>query len=335
MSKKKLLSFLSAALASAMLFSGCSAPAASGGAVSSAGGGASSGDGTLAGKSITVVLKSLTVPFFISVQKGAEAAGEEYGVKVNVLAPLKMDNPEEQSQIVEQTIANRPDVIVLCPIDSNGIVPVVKELNAANIPIVNLNTKINGTDVKWETFVAIENYQAGYDAAKALAETMGGSGELIILEGPTGSQASLDRVQGALDAFQETGVEVVARQAADNDRAKGMNVSQNLLQAHPKVKGIFCCNDEMALGTVEAIDAAKMSGIQVSGIDANEDALQAIREGKMAVTVDSQPYVQGYSAVEAAVKLLKGEKVDEKIVTPVQVITKENVGDVSSAASSK
>lgn len=317
--KRKLLVILSITMIAALLLSGC-------------GGGNSSNNGEdagneLANKEITVILKNLTNPFWISVKEGAEAAGKELGVNVKVLAPLKADNNEEQSQMVEQAIANQTDIVVLTPSDSNGIIPAAKKLNEAGIPIVNLNTKIEGNTVDVETFIAIENYDAGFQTVSRLCEMMEGKGKMIIIEGVTGAQTSIDRVKGAIAAlanFPE--IELVARQSGEYNRAKAMDVVQNLLQAHPDVNGIFCCNDEMALGAVEAVASAGKAGeILIAGIDANADAREAIKEGKMALSCDSQPFNQGYQGVANAVKVLQGEELDDFIKLDMKVVGKEDL----------
>ncbi|MDR1931897.1 MAG: sugar ABC transporter substrate-binding protein [Spirochaetales bacterium] len=320
---KKHISIMGVLLVMVCLLAACGGGTASSSAGSASGAAASGASG----KEATLILKNLTNPFFISVKEGGEAAAAKYGLNLTVLAPLKADNNEEQMQMVEQSIARQTDILVIIPADTNGIIPAVEKVFEANIPVVDLNTKIGGDKVMWKTFVAIENYDGGYMAVKKLCELMGSEGEIIIIEGVVGAQTSIDRVKGAHAAIAEfPKIKIVAQQSGEYNRAKGMDVVQNLLQAHPNVKAIFCCNDEMALGAVEAVEAAGKRGkILIAGIDANADAKQAIKDGKMTLSLDSQPYMQGYSAVEAAAKILSGEKVDERIVTEMAVVTKETL----------
>jgi ribose transport system substrate-binding protein len=279
------------------------------------------------GKEVTVIIKNFTNPFCTSIKEGAEAAAAKYGLDIKVLAPLKADNNEEQMHMVEQAIAGQTDILVMMPSDSNGIIPAIEKAFAANIPIVNLNTKIGGDKIMWKTFVAIENYEAGYAAAKKLCEMMGGKGGIIIIAGVTGAQTSIDRVKGATAAIAEfPDIKILAEQSADYNRAKSMDVVQNLLQVHPNANAIFCCNDEMALGAVEAVEAAGKNGaILIAGIDANDDAKQAIRNDRMTLSLDGQPYAQGYGAVEAAAKILSGENVQDRIVIDMKLVTKEDI----------
>ncbi|MDR1318110.1 MAG: sugar ABC transporter substrate-binding protein [Treponema sp.] len=277
------------------------------------------------GKDVTLILKNLTNPFFISVKEGAEAAAAEFGLNLTTIAPLKADNNEEQMQMVEQAIARRTDCLVIIPSDTNGIVPAVEKAYEAGIPIVDLNTKIGGDKIMWKTFVAIENYDGGFLATTKLCELMGGSGGFILIEGVPGAQTSIDRVNGSRDALAKfPGVRLLATQSANYNRATAMNVVQNLLHAYPDAKAIFCCNDEMALGAVEAVEAAGRQGILIGGVDANADARQAIKDGKMTLSIDSQPYVQGYEGVKAAAQILRGETLKENIVPPIALVTKDN-----------
>lgn len=231
--------------------------------------------------------------------------------------------------MVEQAIASQADCVVLCPIDSEAIRPAAKKLNEAGIPIVDLNTQIYGDDVKYETFVAIENYEVGYQAAKVLCDALGGKGNMYIIAGTVGNQTSIDRVKGAQAAIAEyPDIQIVAEQSANGNRAQAMDVVQNLLQSYPDVDAIFCQNDEMALGSAEAVAVAGKSGeVYISGVDANADAVSAVKDETIYVTIDSQPYEQGYKAVEAAAKILKGEKVEEFYRTDIKLYTKNNIDE--------
>ena len=270
-----------------------------------------------------------TAPFFISVAEGAKAAGEELGVTVTVKTPVETaegSGNEQQTQLVEETIVSKADCVVMCPVDSEAIVPAMQKLKEAGIPVVDLNTRIADATM-FETFVGLENYNQGYDTAKALLEGMGGAGTMFVIEGSTGAQTSIDRVKGALAAIAEyPEVEVVAQQSANYSRAEALNVVQNLLQSFPDVNAIFCCNDEMALGSVEAVDAAGKTGsILISGQDANDDACQAIRDGKIFVTSFGDPFMQGYTAVKAAVDVLNGIAVEDFYEVKTKIVDLSNV----------
>lgn len=288
---------------------------------------AAAADTALEGKKVTMILKNFTNPFFITVRKGGEEAAKEFGIDLTVLAPLKADNNEEQTHMVEQAIVAGAELVIMCPSDTMGIIPAMEKLQDEGIPVVNLNTRIGGDKKLSETFVAIENVECGYETVKRLIKMMGGEGELILLEGVSGAQTSIDRIKGAHKAIAEhPGVKVVAQQPADYNRAKALDVTQNLLQAHPNVKALYCCNDEMALGAVEAVASAGRTGkVLIAGSDANADARAAIKAGKMALTCDTDPFNQGYQSVVAAAKVLKGEKMPGLFRVNIKVLGKEDL----------
>jgi ABC-type sugar transport system substrate-binding protein len=274
------------------------------------------------GKELTLILKNFTNPFFIRMKEGAEKAAAEEGVKLTVVAPLKADNNEEQMQMVEQAIARQTDALIIVPSDSQGIVPAVEKAYDAGIPIINLNTKIGGDRVIWKTFVGVSNFDEGIIQMQKLCELIGGEGGIFIIEGTPGAQTAIDILNGGLESLKKfPKVKILGQQAANYNRAKSMDVVQNLLQAHPEVKAIFCCNDEMALGAVEAVQAANLQGIFIAGINANDDARQAIRSGRMAFSINDRPDQVGYEGVKAAVKVLNGETIPDRITVQTLLVT--------------
>jgi len=281
------------------------------------------------GKKATMILKDLTNPVWLEAAEGGKAAAAEFGMELEVVAPIESNNNEEQIALVQQVIAQKKDILIMCPADSTGIVPAIEEVNAAGIPVINLNTKINtdsGT-VHYETFVVADNTICGTLCAEELVRLAGEEGEAIILEGPSGGQVTIDLSNAAQAVFAKyPNIKLVDIQNAKFDRATAFNTTQNLLQAHPNLKIIFSCNDEMALGAVEALkEAGKLDQVVVGGIDGNQDALKAIKEGTMEVTVYKNFWLQAYTATEAAAKFLDGQKLDEKILVDLEAVTAANV----------
>ena len=318
---KKILSLILATVMCAALLTGCGGDGGSKDSGSKDGGGE-------AGKEILVIVKNSTAPFWISVMDGAKAAGQELGYNVTCKTPVDTaegSGNEQQSILCEEAIVSGVNCLVIAPVDSEAIIPVTKKVNEAGIPIVNLNTKISD-ESQYKTFVGLENVNQGYDTAKALFEAMGGSGKIFIIEGSTGAQTSIDRVTGCEKALAEyPNIEVVAQQSANYSRADALNVVQNLLQSQPDVNAIFCCNDEMALGSAEAVDAAGKTGqIMISGQDANDDAVAALKEGKITITSFGNPYMQGYTAVQAAIDVLEGKSVESFYEVATKVVDSSN-----------
>jgi ABC-type sugar transport system substrate-binding protein len=290
------------------------------------------GSGT---RNVTLVLKNLINPFCVVVKEGAEQAAADHNINLTVLTPLQGDNNEELMQLTEQaTASGECDVLIMFPSNSVAIIPAVRKTYEANIPVVMLNTNIsNSTDEPnneiWETFVACENWEVGSTIGHALAKKMDESGQVILIEGVAGAQNSLDRAGGAAEAIgMYPDMEIVASQPGDFNRVKAMEVMQNLLQTYPDVNGVIAMNDEMALGCIEAIEAAgKSEQIVVAGCDGNADARTAIKEGKLDLTCDLMPYDQGYQSVAAAARILNGEEVERNIVIQMKLIDASNIDE--------
>ncbi len=283
------------------------------------------------GKKCTLILKDLTNPVWIAAGEGAKAAAAEFGMEIELAAPVESNNNDEQIALVQQVIAQKKDLLIMIPADSTGIVPAIEEINAAGIPVINLNTKINNESgtANSETFVVADNTICATLCAEKLVELAGEEGEVVILEGPSGGQVTIDLSSGAQAVFEKyPNVKVVDIQDAKFDRSAGFTTTQNLLQAHPNLKIIFCCNDEMALGAVEALkEAGKLDSVYVGGIDGNQDALAAIKEGTMEVTVNKNFWLQAYTAVEAAARFLNGETLPELIPVDLAAVTIDNVDE--------
>lgn len=274
---------------------------------------------------ITLIVKNLVNPMWTSVYDGASAAAQAAGCTLTVLAPATPDNNEQQIGQIEQSIAKGEDAIILLPADGAGIVPGVEEANEAGIPIIDVNTKVDtSTGAQIETFVGVENYDAACDVAEELVKMLGETGEIIILEGKAGASSSVDIVAGANDTFGNyPNIKVVASQTADWSRDKAMTVTQNLLQAYPNASAIFAANDEMAMGALKAVEEAGKAGkILITGLDANEDAKEAVDAGTLAATCDKNGYGQGWAGLMAAVKKLNGETLEERIVVPTSLYVK-------------
>ena len=138
------------------------------------------------GKTVAFLVKNMNNSFWIEMVDAALKQRDEYGGTLQVLAPIDTDSNEQQIQLLEQSLVNPPDLYVIIPTDSVGIVPAIEEINEAGIPIINLNTQIVG-DVEKVTFLSCENYLLGYNVAKAGAELVGNEGKVVMLAGVPGS----------------------------------------------------------------------------------------------------------------------------------------------------
>lgn len=281
---------------------------------------------------IVCVLKNTVNPFWVEVQQGCVEAGEALGIKVDVVAPVVSNNNEEQIQLIEQASIEGCDALCVAPADSSGIAPAIEVANDSEIPVINFNTRIfdsniyNNGPLDVVTFVATENYDVAYETAVKMVEMMGEAGNVVILEGPTGGQVSIDRVAGCTDLVSEyPNVQIIDSQTANDSRSEAMSVTQDLLQKHSDVKAIFAANGEMGLGAAEACIQAGRTDILIALIDMNEEICAALNNGKIHIANDGIAYNQGYYAVVAAYNQLAGESVPTRVELTSRVVTTDNI----------
>lgn len=284
-------------------------------------GGGGGGEG--GGQRIGLSISTLNNPFFISLRNGAQKAAKDAGVKI-VVADAQNDAAQQQDD-VQNFVTQQVSAILVNPVDSEAIVPAVQAANQANIPVIALDRGASGGEIA--TLIASDNIEGGRMAARELIELVG-SGSIAQLEGIPGTSAARDRGQGFEEVINgQDAVQLVASQSANFDRAEALNVTQNILQSNPDIKGIFAQNDEMALGAVRALGDRAGSKVKIVGFDAIEDALKAIQDGRMNATVAQQPTKIGSLGVENAMKVIDGESVKENISVEVKLVTKENVSE--------
>ncbi|MCB7305740.1 sugar ABC transporter substrate-binding protein [Bariatricus massiliensis] len=280
-------------------------------------------------KKIVFMVKNSNSDFFVSMGEYAKAKAEEYGWECEVLAPIEADNNEEQIQLLEQSLLDPPDAYCIVPADSDGITPAIEQINEADIPIINVNTMFYDEEVEYLTFVAIDNYGMAYECSKAGAELIGGKGNVLILEGTTGSQTSIDRQKGATDGFAEyPDITVLDSQTANYARQEALTVTQNLLQKYPEVDMIWSAAGEMALGAAEAVSQAGRSDeIKIVTINAFKEMIEAVIDGRIALTADDASWLQGETAIECLKKYWDGEELEEQTLIDAVMVTDENLDE--------
>ncbi|WP_406106573.1 substrate-binding domain-containing protein [Streptomyces sp. NBC_01003] len=278
----------------------------------------SSGTSTKLGLSVS----TLNNPFFVQMKAGAQAEAKKEGVKLTV-TDAQNDASQQANQLQNFTSEGMSSVIVN-PVDSDAVGPAVRGANKADIPVVAADRGVN--KAKTATLVASDNVAGGRQAAKTLADKLGGSGKIVILQGTAGTSASRERGQGFAEGIKAyPGIKVVAKQPADFDRTKGLDVMTNMLQANAGVDGVFAENDEMALGAIKALGSKAGKSVAVVGFDGTPDGLKAVEAGTLYASVAQQPKELGRIAVQNAVRAAKDKKVAQMVKVPVKVVTSKNV----------
>ncbi|MDQ0683985.1 ribose/xylose/arabinose/galactoside ABC-type transport system permease subunit/ABC-type sugar transport system substrate-binding protein [Streptomyces achromogenes] len=284
------------------------------------------GGSSTANPRIGLALSTLNNPFFVQIQAGAKAEAKKLGVDLTVTDA--QNDASQQANQLQNFTSSGLDSIIVNPVDSDAAGNSVKAADKAKIPVIAVDRGVNKATV--DALVASDNVAGGELAAKTVAEKLGGTGKIVILQGQAGTSAARERAEGFAKGLKAyPGIRVLAQQPADFDRTKGLDVMSNLLQAHPDVQGVIAANDEMALGAIKALGAKAGTSVQVVGFDGTPDGLKAVEQGTLYASVAQQPSQLGKIAVDNAVKALQGKKVEETVKVPVKVVTKANVAGFS------
>ncbi|MGM0896736.1 MAG: ribose ABC transporter substrate-binding protein RbsB [Bacillota bacterium] len=304
--KKMLLMFVLLAM---MVLAACSMEAPGSDSEETTGGEEASGDYTI-GFSIS----TLNNPFFVTLSEGAEAKASELGATLSVVDA--QDDASKQASDVEDLIQQGVDMILINPVDSEAVASAVASANNADIPVITVDRSAESGEVV--SHIASDNVAGGEMAAEHLLSLVGDGAQVAELEGVPGSSAARERGEGFNNIAADS-MDVVAKQTANFNRAEGLSVMENILQANPDVTGVFAHNDEMALGALEAIEASGKD-VTVVGFDATDDAVAAVEEGRLAGTIAQKPEMIGEMAVETAIQHLDGEEVEASIPVELELI---------------
>ncbi|MDX3454700.1 substrate-binding domain-containing protein [Streptomyces sp. ME02-8801-2C] len=281
-----------------------------------------SGSSSATSQKVGLSLSTLNNPFFVQIRAGAQAEAKKLGVDLTVTDA--QNDASQQANQLQNFTSSGLGAIIVNPVDSDATGPAARAVNKSGIPLVAVDRSVNNADTA--TLVASDNTAGGKLAAKALAEKLGGEGEIIVLQGQAGTSASRERGAGFAEGLKAyPGIKVVAKQPADWDRTKGLDVMTNLLQANPGITGVFAENDEMALGAIKALGSKAGKSVQVIGFDGTPDGLKAVADGSLYASVAQQPKELGRIAVQNALRVAEKKDVEKAVMVPVKVVTKENV----------
>ncbi|MHB7927562.1 D-ribose ABC transporter substrate-binding protein [Staphylococcus chromogenes] len=262
---------------------------------------------------IGVSISTLNNPFFVTIKDNIEKEAKKQGMQVKVVDAR--DDSAKQTNDIEDLVQQQVDYLIVNPTDSSAISSAVQSANNEGIPVITLDRSVDKGEVA--SFIASDNVEGGKMGGKFIVDKVGKQAKVAELEGVPGASATRERGKG-FHEIADKDLNIVSKQSAKFDRAEGLNVTQNMIQAHPDIKAIFAHNDEMALGAIEAIGD---KDIVVVGFDGNEDAMKAIKNHQLDATVAQQPQLMGKEAVQTVLKLMDGKKVEKAIKIPLKLET--------------
>ena len=275
---------------------------------------------------IAVVVSTLNNPWFVVLGETAKARAVELGYEAT-LFDSQNDTAKEAAHF-ENLIAGGYRAVLFNPTDANGSIANVEKAKAAGIPVFCIDREINSTNAATAQMLS-DSYSGCVKLGQLFVKTVGKEGEYAELLGIVGDNNTWNRSKGfhsVVDRYP--GLKMVAQQSGEFDRAKGMEVMESILQAHPNLRGVFCGNDAMAMGAYQAlVTAGKMDQVKVFGFDGADDVVMSIAEGKIVATGMQFPKKMAQQSAEFADQYIKGKRdFAQKIPVPVELVTRENVG---------
>ncbi len=232
----------------------------------------------------------------------------------------------KQDAQMNSFISQKVDAIITCPRDANACIPGIQAAVEAGIPVITLSA--DAAQPVGQVWIGSSNPYGGRIEMQWVIDKLGGKGNIAILRGPIGAVAEIGRYQGYKEVLDKyPNVKVVFDQTGNWSREQGLSIMENWLQTGTKIDAVVAQNDEMVLGALKAVeDAGKQDEIIMAGLDAIPDALQAVQDGRLDLTVFQDSIGQAYGSLDMAVKAAKGEKIQETDI-PFELVTKDNVAD--------
>lgn len=280
-------------------------------------------------QTIAVFTKNRVNPNYAALRLGADRAAEAAGATTIHLVPDTPDDPVEQIALLGMIPKERPDAVIFNPADEARVAEAFRSKVAEpGIPTINIVNRANYADKI--AFVGADDEAIGYATAQYLLNALGGTGNVVILEGPSTAVTAVDRLRGFKRAIAEhPGIRVTASIAGKYLQTTAMEQMQAALAKGTLIDGVIAANDSMALGALDALDrAGRSSTVKVVGINGIPDAIKAIEDGRLLATEDYSGFKLGCISAMAAIRYLRGLPVPRTINLPVLMIDKSNYAEL-------
>lgn len=280
-------------------------------------------------RTVALVMKALSNPFFLNMEEGARKYAQEENIPFEVFGLERETDVERQIGIVENLISRGYGAIVIAPADSKRLVRVCSKALDKNIVVINIDNPLHQVTMDQLgisiPFVGSDNRTGAGMVGKYVKNKLKGRGQVIVIEGIRGVENADLRKQGFIEAVtQKSAIEVISSESANWHTDEALSLATQLLQKYKTVDAIFCANDKMALGVLQAFDNLDLMGnIWLAGYDNIESVRDEMRNGRIHATVEQHPELMGQYGVELAWKALNGQRIPSRKRTPLDLITYE------------
>ena len=282
---------------------------------------------------IPLISKGFQHQFWQAVKAGAEQAAKDYNVRITFEGPDSETMVDKQIDMLSAALAKNPKALGFAALDSQAAIPLLRKAQSAKIPVIAFDSGVD-SDIPVTT-ASTNNLAAAALAADKMAELIGGEGDVALVVHDQTSRTGIDRRDGFVNRVKEKypKINIVSIQYGSGDHLKSTEITKSILQANPRLKGIFGANEGSAIGVVNGVKEMKRSGkVVIIGYDSGKQQKNAIIDGSMAGAITQNPVGMGYKTVEMAVKAVKGEKLPKIVDTGFFWYDKTNIADPKIAA---
>lgn len=288
-----------------------------------------SGDGGGGGDKpyIAIVSKGFQHQFWQAVKKGAEQEADKQGATITFEGPATEAEVEAQVSMLTNALTKKPDAIGFAALDSKAAAPLLEQAKSENIPVIAFDSGVE-SDIPLTT-ASTDNKAAAAEAAKHLAELIGGSGKVAMVVHDQTSRSGIDRRDGFVEWMEANApdIELLPVQYGGGDQAKSADITKSIISANPDLKGIYGSNEGSAIGAIKGVEESGKKGITIVGFDSGKAQIDAIKSGVMAGAITQNPVGMGAELVKAAMAAIDGESLPKVIDTGFYWYDKTNIDD--------
>ncbi|EHR49842.1 ABC-type sugar transport system, periplasmic component [Saccharomonospora marina XMU15] len=276
---------------------------------------------------VAIVSKGFQHQFWQAVKKGAEEEAAKQGARVTFVGPATEQEVEEQMNMLTNELAKSPDAIGFAALDSRAAAPLLQQAKSQDIPVIAFDSGVD-SDVPVTT-VATDNKAAAAEAAKHMAQRLGGKGKVAMVVHDQTSKSGTDRRDGFREWMRQNapGITVLDAQYGGGDQLESANITKSIISANPDLAGIYASNEGSAIGVIKGVQESGRKNITVVGFDSGKVQIDAIKNGVMAGAVTQDPIDMGRRLVSSAIKAINGEQLPKSIDTNYYWYDKTNIDD--------
>jgi ribose transport system substrate-binding protein len=275
---------------------------------------------------IAVIPKGTADVFFQSVHAGAVAAGQQFHEEILWDGPPRETEYSRQLEILDSMLNRHVDGIVVAAADRTTLNGSLDRAAREKVPVVIFDSGVDSTN--YSSFVATNNYEGGQLGGRKLGRLLGGKGTVALIDHAPGSASTMDRERGFKDVMAKEfpGISLVAEQYSMADRAKGLAATENILTAHPDLKGIFTSAEPASVGAAQALKSRGLAGkIRLVAFDSSDDLVDDLKDGSIDALIAQDPFKIGFEGVRAVTETLDGKNPPKQVDLSAVVITKADL----------